>query len=1034
MKIKIWSIISLFLIILCISIGSAQVQNLVINQIPTGGLIFQGEKNLSVIECTKYGGQIFPFVLGMNPDTGALISIKIDNPDDYSVTNTGFAGPVNFYLAINSTQYFIDSNGNKILAFTITVPSLKNTVISADDCGSTGSSTYYRGQLMRFAIITNLAEISNRLDYAKYNGYVNFDVTTPDGDILTELMTMKPETGSVEEVPTTLLDVNVNDPISWYWPRNDCPTPPYSCVGWWTEWRISTTGQESDYKYKLGNYNVKTQVSVNGLAISDDLNFNLAEKPLNIATTYNGVPTSTVNRRDAKFTATITGLPAHKYQIFIYDDCPPKLTGKICDRPPFILGDRAALRAKNVFLDDPDPQSGTYLIGQKTVVDCCKEGTTIRQSVPSGDVYPSKGDWEILEDGTRYYAEVTTTCINNIGTASIDFWVDTTVKPGSSFTIQVQDENSGQKAETNVTINPGPMTISMTDTHDNANGNVFYLNDELKIEGTNSDSNTTYMWLTGPGLNPCGVNIRNISNPNPEIIRVLDGEWPNWKVLPNWLTNDTPIGPGNYTLWVASGDPNDQGFCTCTDGACSSSSTGNSFGKACEKGVCALTKCPQCLTTSSITFTLVEPEIVVDPIDEVIRCCCPGADCGSVGGMNKFWLNGTSGGNYGKELKIWVFAPGQVGGKNYLINPIPVYCDSKFSYEMNWGILEPNGISLCQLSPGSYDVIVQAPGNNGIFDVRLEYPESNGDRYVLTTLPTTDSRLFLLEGKNALFGREAMNSLIQGIDAKGIDDIYGKAQLIIKDKSCEGNLDFTADRTEGNAPLNVTFTDLSKVTGVQWSWSANGVQFSTVHNPSYTFTTPGKYTIKFDVFETAGGIPKTMVRDWYINVFDAPTADFTYSPTNPNVDQSIQFIDKSTGNPTSWQWMFGDGSSSPLQSPYHSYSKNGGYTVSLNVSDSQGRSTPVTKRIQVGPIPPTPLPTPIPLIADFNIANAGSKTIEFTDLSLKAISWQWNFGDGSISVEQNPVHEYPFAGRYYYVTLTVSDGTTIESVTKGLYS
>jgi len=71
----------------------------------------------------------------------------------------------------------------------------------------------------------------------------------------------------------------------------------------------------------------------------------------------------------------------------------------------------------------------------------------------------------------------------------------------------------------------------------------------------------------------------------------------------------------------------------------------------------------------------------------------------------------------------------------------------------------------------------------------------------------------------------------------------------------------------------------------------------------------------------------------------ALTASFSYSPTSPTADQAVQFTDTSTGNPTAWEWSFGDGSTSNLQSPVHSYSTPGTKTVSLTVRDSSGHDT-----------------------------------------------------------------------------------------------
>ena len=63
------------------------------------------------------------------------------------------------------------------------------------------------------------------------------------------------------------------------------------------------------------------------------------------------------------------------------------------------------------------------------------------------------------------------------------------------------------------------------------------------------------------------------------------------------------------------------------------------------------------------------------------------------------------------------------------------------------------------------------------------------------------------------------------------------------------------------------------------------------------------------------------------------SADFTANNINICLGSSITFNDISTGSPTSWTWDFGDGNSSALQNPTHTYSSAGTYNVSLTISD-----------------------------------------------------------------------------------------------------
>ncbi len=71
----------------------------------------------------------------------------------------------------------------------------------------------------------------------------------------------------------------------------------------------------------------------------------------------------------------------------------------------------------------------------------------------------------------------------------------------------------------------------------------------------------------------------------------------------------------------------------------------------------------------------------------------------------------------------------------------------------------------------------------------------------------------------------------------------------------------------------------------------------------------------------------------------APSAEFSFAPLYPEEGETISFTDDSTdsdGSVVSWNWDFGDGSTSTLQNPTHSYATNGYYTVSLSIEDDDG--------------------------------------------------------------------------------------------------
>ena len=84
------------------------------------------------------------------------------------------------------------------------------------------------------------------------------------------------------------------------------------------------------------------------------------------------------------------------------------------------------------------------------------------------------------------------------------------------------------------------------------------------------------------------------------------------------------------------------------------------------------------------------------------------------------------------------------------------------------------------------------------------------------------------------------------------------------------------------------------------------------------------------------------------DVTKAPIAAFSRSPTSGYAPLTVKFTDRSTNSPAAWNWNFGDGNTSTLQNPTHTYSTAGTYTVVLTASNAAGSNT-VTGTAHVKP-------------------------------------------------------------------------------------
>ncbi|WP_082089518.1 PKD domain-containing protein [Methanosarcina horonobensis] len=157
-----------------------------------------------------------------------------------------------------------------------------------------------------------------------------------------------------------------------------------------------------------------------------------------------------------------------------------------------------------------------------------------------------------------------------------------------------------------------------------------------------------------------------------------------------------------------------------------------------------------------------------------------------------------------------------------------------------------------------------------------------------------------------------------------------------------------------------------------------------------------------------------------------PVADFSNDVTSGNAPLTVTFTDKSTEAPTEWNWDFGDGNDSTDRNPIHTYTSAGTYTVKLTVSNENGTAS------KDGTITVLQTSEPVVPAADFssNVTSGNAPLdVSFTDISTGSpAAWNWDFGDGTSSADQNPVHTYSSEGTYT-VMLTVSNANGTSSKT-----
>lgn len=225
------------------------------------------------------------------------------------------------------------------------------------------------------------------------------------------------------------------------------------------------------------------------------------------------------------------------------------------------------------------------------------------------------------------------------------------------------------------------------------------------------------------------------------------------------------------------------------------------------------------------------------------------------------------------------------------------------------------------------------------------------------------------------------------------------------------SLDCVADFSFSSDDLSVAFENLSQGTDLTYFWDFGDGSTSTEENPVYTYSEPGIYGVCLSVFSEDPQCTDTYCLDIQVGP-ETCQAMFDFFA----VDYLVYFGDESQGNIDTWAWDFGDGNTSSLQSPNHTYASPGPFEVCLTVSNSQNPDCSDTF-CQI-------------IILDASDCNAyweyeaDDLTVTFNNMSAgENLSYLWYFGDENSSVLENPVHTYSEPG-IYGVCLLIEDTET----------
>ncbi len=309
--------------------------------------------------------------------------------------------------------------------------------------------------------------------------------------------------------------------------------------------------------------------------------------------------------------------------------------------------------------------------------------------------------------------------------------------------------DSGDYDKVKVKVEKGAVTIS-------ASGDgSYYLGDEIKLSGTNSDSKLVFLFITGKNLGSADGNVLK-SLPtlkqaalatNPVVVNT-DNTW-EYK----WDTSRISVDPGAYTIYATSRLTNGKASTPFNVDGKESANYGSEIEG--EDGLWAVKLSDSEYATISVN--LKKPFLSAVPSGTVVAK------------GDSIYVRGTAEGNP-NSLKIYIF------GNNFF-EDYSVSVEDDGNYEKKIDI--PEG-----MSSGQYFVVIQHPMMNAMFDADLAQDEAGYEYFYIPNVKlaaTSSQSSFYVTGSDRLPGDQAADALTKMIDSPNIDDIYTKLTFNVAD-------------------------------------------------------------------------------------------------------------------------------------------------------------------------------------------------------------------------------------------------------------
>ena len=769
--------------IMPVSALSYKVVNTSINR---GATVFIGEQslNLSPALDTFYvnGGsdKFLPTKIGWWASAAGVLTTAPTKSYDIvwpginntAISYTAFGSYYGPWYAVDINTGFGNTTGGAII--NVQDPQISVDIIDFDQNAAQGGTsmsgkTVIQGDKLGFKIGTNMDtavsqptlrthDITDATDTAM--AWANIRVKTDQGNIFSALLNGSTVTGG----GTVPLTERVVDTPVWTWGSpsiNSYAANP----GNWSTAATDSTGQLA---YPAGTYTVYVESALNGMydgyqlsgaaytgkTVSASQTVTLASNTVKITSNKDTVV------RSKPFSITVTGRPNTGYTVWVkgtstmsgaYDNQPPMFVENqvgVTNDTAYMASDAATVEIKN-FATTGAGLNGYYFgtigswiggyVYQNGGGTSTSDGT-VWSDVAHGGHATGDTSMVTLGNGTRLYGNVTT---GDSGTRTIELMTTNWTK-AQKYTIRVE-HNFGtvnlragavyKSDEVDITVEKGTVTIVA------AGDQSYYLGEEVKFSGTNTESATTYLFISGPNLKEYGSNMNQ--DPRNEkaggdlgtdITKLVsasvagDNTW-SYK----WGTSSIALDAGTYTIWATSQPSNNDPTLLAN------------------------------VAYGTVSVIIKKPFISAT------------ASQSTIAQGDKLLIVGTAEGSPSVGVQIWIL------GKNYVsIAQKSVNADASFSQEITRSVTT-------NLYPGQYFVVAQHPMQNNVFDIYAGTAVAAKSTDVTQTLYVYNNQLtaagaqvFKLTNTGSLQGSDAAEALVQAINDPNVDDTYTKLQFLVE--------------------------------------------------------------------------------------------------------------------------------------------------------------------------------------------------------------------------------------------------------------